>query len=180
MTDATVSRNRRVVIIGAGFGGLEAAKYLARAPVDIVLLDRNNYHGFWPLLYQVATSGIDPQQIAQPIRALVRRMPNLEFRRATVQSIDRADQVVHTDAGTFAYDELIVAPGSTTNFYGLRNVEAGSFELKDLPDALALRNHILTCFERATATSDPAMLQRLLTFVIVGGGPTGIEMAGAL
>jgi NADH dehydrogenase len=170
----------RVVIIGAGFGGLQAATHLARKPVDVLLLDRNNYHGFWPLLYQVATAQLDPQQIAYPARAIIRGMPNIEFRVAEVQSIDRSQRVVNTDQGTFSYDELIVSPGSTTNFFGLEQLQTQSFELKDLPDAMSLRNHLVACFEHAVGETDPDRVQRLLTFVIVGGGPTGVEMAGAV
>lgn len=181
MTLATTNAQRsRIVIIGAGFGGLEVAKGLAGAPVDVLLLDRNNYHGFWPLLYQVATAGLEPQQIAYPVRAMLRRRSNIRFRLANVRAIDREHKQVLTDQGAFSYDELVVAPGSATNFYGLETVKAHSFDLKDVPEALALRNHLLTCFERAVLTSDPAELQRLMTFVVVGGGPTGVELAGAI
>lgn len=181
MADYTNARQLpRVVIIGAGFGGLEAARKLANAPVEVLLLDRNNYHGFWPLLYQVATSGLEPQQIAQPVRAVLRRARNTTFRMATVQHIDRAQQTVITDRGTFPYDHLVVAAGSTTNFYGLEQIREHGFELKDLPDALAIRNHVIASFEQAVAEADPERVRRLLTFVVVGGGPTGVEMSGAI
>lgn len=170
----------RIVIIGAGFAGLEAARRLKHAPVDVTIIDRNNYHGFWPLLYQVATAGLEPQQIAQPVRAVIRRAPNVTFRLATVQSIDRGRREVVTDRGTFSYDHLLVAAGSATNFFGLKQVKHHAFELKDVPDALAIRNNLISCFEQAVAESDTARVQRLLTFVVVGGGPTGVEMAGAI
>ncbi len=180
MAENKPSGRPRIVVVGAGFGGLEVAANLKDAPVDLLLLDRNNYHGFWPLLYQVATAGLEPQQIAYPIRALIRRMPNVSFQLTSVEAIDRERRVVITDRCTFPYDELIVAAGSTTNFYGLQTIREHSFELKDVPDALALRNYILTRFERAVTETDPQRLQQLLTFVVVGGGPTGVEVAGAL
>jgi NADH dehydrogenase len=167
-------------VIGAGFGGLAVVRGLAHAPVDVLVIDRNNYHGFWPLLYQVATAGLEPQQIAQPVRAIIRRSPNISFRLATVESIDRARRVVITDQAEFPYDELVVAPGSATNFFGLEAVAAHSFELKDVSDSLAIRNHMLLRFEQAAAERDPERLRRMLTFVVVGGGPTGVEMAGAI
>lgn len=180
MKTNSTSDRPRVVIIGAGFGGLEVARGLRGAPVDVLLLDRNNYHGFWPLLYQVATAGLEPQQIAQPVRAVIRGWRNIRFQLASVESIDRERKVVITDRGHFAYDQLVVAAGSATNFYGLQTIREHGFELKDVPDALALRNHLITRFERAVTESDPERLRQLLTFVVVGGGPTGVEVAGAL
>lgn len=180
MNNNTTSHRPRVVIIGAGFGGLEVARGLRGAPVEVLLLDRNNYHGFWPLLYQVATAGLEPQQIAQPVRAIIRRWRNVRFQLASVEAIDREQRVVITDRGRFTYDQLVVAAGSATNFYGLQTIREHGFELKDVPDALALRNHLITRFERAVTENDPERLQQLLTFVVVGGGPTGVEVAGAL
>ncbi|MBA3944510.1 MAG: NAD(P)/FAD-dependent oxidoreductase [Herpetosiphonaceae bacterium] len=171
---------RRVVIIGAGFGGQEVAKHLAGAPVDILLLDRNNYYGFWPLLYQVATAGLEPQEIALPTRALLRGIPNIQFRVAQVERVDFDRRVVATDQGDFPYDEVVISAGTATNFFGLPEIEAQSFDLKDVPAAVALRNHLITCFERAVGTDDVAERQRLLCFVVVGGGPTGVELAGAI
>lgn len=176
----TATNRPRVVIIGAGFGGLSAAQALAHAPVDVLILDRNNYHGFWPLLYQVATAGLEPDEIAQPVRSITRRTPNLDFRLATVQRIDRARGVVMTDRGDIPYDELIVSPGSATNFFGNAGVERDGFELKDIPDAVAIRNHLLRCFEQAIGETDGEKRRKLLTFAVVGGGPTGVEMAGAI
>ncbi len=179
-TDPQDGRRPRVVIIGAGFGGLQAARSLAQTPVDILLIDRNNYHGFWPLLYQVATAALEPQQIAAPVRAMLRRMPNVHFLMAMVEGIDRERREVITDRGTFPYDDLIVSAGSATNFFGLKRVQERSFELKDVGDALGVRNSLICHFEQAVAEHDPKKLERLLTFVVVGGGPTGVEMAGAI
>lgn len=173
-------RRPRVVIIGAGFGGMEAARKLAGHPVDVLVIDKNNYHGFWPLLYQVATAELDASHIAQPVRQLLRDKPNVRFRVGTVRAIDRERQLVITDRQRYPYDELIVAAGSISNFFGLDAIQAHGFDLKDLPETIALRNQLLGCFERAAEESDPARKQRMLTFAIVGGGPTGVELAGAI
>jgi NADH dehydrogenase len=170
----------RVVIVGAGFGGLQAASKLVRQPVEVLLLDRNNYHGFWPLLYQVATAELDASHIAQPIRQLLRGKPNLRFQLTTAQAVDRERRLVITDRGSYPYDELIVAAGSVSNFFGLDQIQQHGFDLKDLPETIALRNQLLGCFERAADQPNPDQIRRLLTFVIVGGGPTGVELAGAI
>jgi len=176
-----IATNRpRVVIIGAGFGGLNAARELAHAPVEVLILDRNNYHGFWPLLYQVATAGLDPEEIAQPVRAITRSTPNTDFMLATVHGIDREHKVVHTDGGDVAYDELVVSPGSATNFFGIEEVEREGFELKDIPDGVGIRNHLLRCFEQAVRETDAERRRTLLTFAVVGGGPTGVELSGSI
>ena len=169
----------RVVIIGAGFGGLYAAKGMRGADADVLVIDRHNYHTFVPLLYEVATAGLEAADIAQPVRAIL-RAPNIRFRMAEVQGIDLDSRVVQTDAGEVEYDYLIVAAGSTTNFFGLRSVEEWALELKDLPQAITLRNHVLQSFERAVLTDDRGERERLMTIVIVGGGPTGVETSGAL
>lgn len=178
--EASGARRPRVVIIGAGFGGLAAAQALARAPVDVLIVDRNNYHGFWPLLYQVATAGLEAQSITEPVRAIARRWCNARFFLATVRRIDRERRVVVTDRRDLPYDHLIVAAGSVTNFFGLEQIARHGFELKDVPDAMRLRNHLLTRFEQASGETDPQRIQQLLTFVVVGGGPTGVELAGAI
>lgn len=173
-----VGTRPRVVIVGAGFGGLAAARKLASGPVDVLLLDRTNYHLFTPLLYQVATAGIEPEAIAHPVRAILRGSSGVAFRVVTVQRVDLASRQLHTDAGPVPYDYLVLAAGSATNFFGLDAPEAKG--LKDLPEALALRNHILSQCEQAAWEQDDQARQALLTFVVVGGGPTGVEMAGAL
>ena len=169
-----------VVIVGAGFGGMRLARALRRAPVRVLLLDRHNYHLFQPLLYQVATAGLEPEQIARPVRAILGRQPNFDFRMVEVTGVDFTARQVQTTGGAFAYDYLVLAIGGATNFYGLEGVQRRGFELKDIPHALALRNHVLRCFETAMLESDADRRRALLTFAVVGGGPTGVEMAGAL
>lgn len=170
----------RVVVIGAGFGGLRAARALRGADVDVLLIDRNNFHQFLPLLYEVAAAGLEPDDIAQPVRAIVRRDGHIRFLMAEVRSIDLTRRVIETDAAEVAYDYLVVAAGSVTNYFGLASVEARALGLKDIGEATAVRNRILRSFESAAATDDAAERARLMTVVIVGGGPTGVELAGAL
>ena len=169
-----------VVIVGAGFGGLRAARALRRAPVQVVLLDRNNYHLFQPLLYQVATAGLEPDQIAKPVRAILRGQKNFDFRMVEVTRVDFNDRRLQTSAGPIAYDFLVLAHGGETNFFGLDGVRTHGLSLKDVPDAVEIRNHVLTCFEQAMLEPDAERRRARLTFVVVGGGPTGVEMAGAL
>src|SRR5438093_11019852 len=169
-----------VVVVGAGFGGLRVARALRRAPVQVVLLDRNNYHLFQPLLYQVATAGLEPEEIARPVRAILRGQQNFDFRLALVTRVDLASRRLETNAGPIAYDLLVLAPGGETNFFGLDTVQRHGLGLKDIPDAIAIRNHVLTCFENAMPEPDAEKRRALLTFIVVGGGPTGVEMAGAL
>ncbi len=169
-----------IVIVGAGFGGLRAARRLRSAPVRVILVDRRNHHLFQPLLYQVATAGLEPEQIAKPIRAILRGQPNLEFRLAEVEAIDFEKRNVRTSAGEIPYAYLILAAGGTTDFFGKPGVRQHGFGLKDLRDAVAIRNQILCVFEAAALEADPARRKALLTFTVVGGGPTGVETAGAL
>jgi NADH dehydrogenase len=169
-----------VVIIGSGFGGMTAAQALAKSPVQVTLLDRHNYHLFQPLLYQVATAGVSPDEIAYPVHAIFRRQKNLDFRLAKVDTIDAANQRLLTSAGELHYDVLILAPGGVTNFFGLDTIEKQAFKLKDLDDAEIIRNHILKQVELAVQEPDPELRKARLTFVITGGGPTGVETAGAL
>jgi NADH:ubiquinone reductase (H+-translocating) len=169
------------VIIGAGFGGLQCARRLADEPVTVTVVDRHNYHLFTPLLYQVASSLLNPSDIAIPVRAILRRARNLRFRMAEVTRIDLEQRRVETASGTaLAYDWLVLAAGSRTNFFGLGEVARNAIGLKDLPDAMTLRNHVLGCFEATLLESDPDRRRAWLTFVVVGGGPTGVEFAGAL
>lgn len=170
----------RVLIVGAGFGGLSAALHLADAPVEVTVIDRNNYHGFWPLLYQVATAGLGIDDIARPLRSVLGPHRNISVLLGTVTGIDLERRVVTVDGEPpCPYDYLILATGSVTNDFGLPGVREHAFPLKSLSDAMALRNHILRTFESVNA--DPAGGEPgALTFVLVGGGPTGVELAGAL
>lgn len=171
---------KRVVIVGAGFGGMTAARRLRKAPVEVVLIDRNNYHLFQPLLYQVATAGLEPEQIAKPVRAILRRQGNLQFRMGEVTEVDLEANQVHTRAGAIHYDYLILAVGAETEFFGSADLERHSLPLKTLGDGIGLRNHVLRCFERAAIETDPERRTGLLTFLVIGAGPTGVEMAGSL
>ncbi len=169
-----------VVIVGAGFGGLRATRQLHDAEVRIILVDRHNYHLFQPLLYQVATAGLEAEQIAKPVRAILRGQPNLEFRLAEVEGVDLAGRLLRTSAGEIGYDYLILAVGGVTDTFGKRGVEQHGLKLKGLLDAVAIRNQVLCLFEHAALETDPARRKALLTLVVVGGGPTGVETAGAL
>ncbi len=169
-----------VVIVGAGFAGLTAARSLGRAPVNVVVIDRNNYHLFTPLLYQVASGLLDPSEIARPVRALLRRSNNTEFRLAEVTGLDLAGKRVLTDHGPVGYDHLILAAGSANSYFGIAGLAERSHSIKTLGEALSLRNHVLAAFEEAVWEADPARRKALLSFVVVGGGPTGVEYAGAL
>jgi NADH dehydrogenase len=174
----------RIVIVGAGFGGLYAARTLAGQDVDVLLIDRENFHTFTPLLYQVATSALDPSEIAYPVRTIFHKASNVRFLWGEVTGIDRAGKRVGVDSrGRLRdepYDYLILAAGSVTNFFGNRQAAEISFELKTLADAVVLRNHILKLFERAAWAEDEATRDPLTTMVVVGGGATGLETAGAL
>lgn len=171
--------SKTVVIVGAGFGGLRAARALRRAAADVILIDRVNYHLFQPLLYQVATAGLEPEAIAKPVRAILRGQRNLEFRLLEVRGVDFAARRLETHGDPVAYDHLILATGATTNYFGLDDVARHALPLKALPDAVHVRNHVLRCYERALLEADPERRRALLTFIVVGGGPTGVEMAGA-
>jgi NADH:ubiquinone reductase (H+-translocating) len=169
----------RVVIIGAGFGGLSAARALRRAEADVLVIDRHNYHLFQPLLYQVASGLLDPSEIAHPVRTILRGHRNTDVRMEEVRGIDLRRRVVHGDSD-IPYDFLIVAAGAVTNHFGNAEIAAHTMGLKGLNDALALRATVLERFERAAECSDERERARLLTFVIAGAGPTGVEYAGAL
>ncbi|MGH7290791.1 MAG: NAD(P)/FAD-dependent oxidoreductase, partial [Myxococcota bacterium] len=170
----------RVVIVGAGFGGLRAARELASAPVRVTLVDQRNYHLFQPLLYQVATSMLPPESIAYPVRTILRRQENLEFRLARVESVDFDKRELATSEGVIGYDWLVLAVGGRTNFFGLESVAQHGFGLKDLDEAVNVRNQILRSFELALQEPSAERRRAHLTFVVVGGGPTGVESAGAL
>lgn len=171
----------KIVIVGAGFAGLQCAQRLSGKPVDVLLIDRNNYHLFTPLLYQVASSLLNPSDIAYPVRTVFRGSPNVRFRVAQVTGVVFDAKVVETaDGDRLPYDYLVIATGSATNFFGMRSVERAAHGLKDLPEAVALRIHVIRAFEGATRETDQAAVRAWLTFVVVGGGPTGVEYAGAL
>jgi NADH dehydrogenase len=170
-----------VVILGGGFGGLSAAKVLGNAPVQVTLIDRHNYHLFQPLLYQVATATLSPGDIASPIRWVLRRARNIRVLLGDVASIDAARRLVRlSDGAEVAYDYLIVATGASHTYFGHDEWASDAPGLKTLEDALEIRRRVLLAFERAERETDPARRQELLTFVLVGGGPTGVELAGTL
>ncbi|MGO8920398.1 MAG: NAD(P)/FAD-dependent oxidoreductase [Stellaceae bacterium] len=171
---------QRVVILGAGFAGLSVARGLARAPVDIVLIDRHNYHVFQPLLYQVATAGLSPADIAAPIRAILRRQRNAGVVLGTVTGIDTAGRAVLLGERRIAYDQLVVATGARHSYFGHDDWERVAPGLKTLDDATAIRRKILLALELAESSDDAAERRRLMTFVIIGAGPTGVELAGAI
>jgi NADH:ubiquinone reductase (H+-translocating) len=168
---------KRVVVIGAGFGGLQVVKLVKRNNFQIVLIDRNNYHTFQPLLYQVATAILEPDSVICPIRSIIKNTENFFFRMAEVQSIELNKKNIKTNRGNLGYDYLVLATGSKTNFFGNKNMETFSFPMKSIFEAITLRNSIFQNIENALFTKDK---NRLMTFVIVGGGPTGVELAGSL
>lgn len=176
---ATMAR-QRVVILGAGFGGLNAAQALKSAPVDVTVIDRRNYHLFQPLLYQVATAGLSPAQIAMPIRRILARQKNVTVLMDRVLDVDLDRRLVITREREIPYDYLIVATGARHAYFGHDEWEAFAPGLKKIDDATGLRTRILAAFERAEVTQDEAERKRLLTFAVIGAGPTGVEMAGAI
>jgi NADH dehydrogenase len=173
-------RRPQVVIAGAGFGGLEAAKALSRAAVDVTVIDRHNHHCFQPLLYQVATAALSPAEVAWPIRHILRRQKNATVLMAKVTGVDVVARAVRTDAGTIAYDYLVIATGATHSYFGHDDWADFAPGLKRIEDALRIRARLLLAFEQAELAKDDAERKRLLTFVIIGGGATGVEMAGAI
>jgi NADH dehydrogenase len=176
----TSSQPKQVVIIGAGFGGLRVSRVLAKANVQVTLVDKHNYHLFQPLLYQVATAGLSVDDIAYSTRAIVKNRKNVIFRMGEMTGLDFDSKTVLLDSGTLSYDYLVLATGGATNYFGLSSVEKHGFSMKSLDEAVTIRNHILYQFEQAAFEKDPDKRRALLTFVVVGGGPTGVESAGAL
>jgi NADH dehydrogenase len=170
----------RVVIAGAGFGGLTCARALKHAPVDVLLVDRNNYHMFTPLLYQVASALLDPGEIARPVRSLIRPLRNADFLQASITGVDFEGRRLLTDHGPVPYDYLVLATGAQSDYFGNAALAEHSIGLKELDEGLAVRNRLLSRIEESRWTDDPARRRMLLTFAIVGGGPTGVEMAGAV
>jgi NADH dehydrogenase len=179
--DRADAKRPRIVIVGAGFGGLEAAQRLAKAPVDVVILDRSNHHLFQPLLYQVATAVLSPADIAFPIRRVFRHRPNVLVFRANVASVDLdRNEIVHDDGARTSFDYLILAAGAGQSYFGRPEWEACAPGMKTLEDAARIRARVLQAFEDAEAEVDPEALTSHLTFVVVGAGPTGVELAGAI
>ena len=175
------TEQKRIVIIGGGFGGIEIAKKLKNQNLQIVLIDKHNYHTFQPLLYQVATGGLEPGSIAYPLRKFMQDIPNGLFRMAEVKSIDTSLQKINTDIGDLHFDFLVIATGSMTNFFNFpEEVSSKMMQMKDISQALDLRSFILENFEEALLTSDENKKAALINIAIVGGGPTGVELAGAI
>lgn len=170
----------KVVIVGAGFGGLWAVRAFAHAPVDVWVIDRNNYHSFMPLLYQVAAAELEPEDIIYPVRSILHKYPNIHFLMGEVTQVNTTSRTVVVGKQSIAYDYLILSMGSTAHYYGIAGAAEHAFPLKNPDDAVLLRNHILCRFENAMAETEPKIRRQMLTFAIVGGGPTGVEFAGAL
>jgi len=170
---------KRIVIIGGGFGGISLAKKLKNLNAQVVLIDRHNYHTFQPLLYQVSTSGLEPDSIAYPIRKVLKRLKNFHFRLASVEKINPDTKEVHTNIGDLTYDYLVLATGTKTNFFGNKNIEKFAMPMKTIPQALNIRSLMLQNFEKADDSKSDKERKALLTFCIVGAGPTGVELAGA-
>jgi len=171
---------KRLVVIGGGFAGLELVKKLKNKPIQVVLIDKNNFHQFQPLLYQVATSGLEPDSIAFPLRKQLAGYKNVNFRLTEVLQIKPEENTIYTTKGVIAYDYLVLATGTATNFFGLKSVQKNGLGLKDIRDSLNIRHMMLQNLEQATITCNEKEKKSLTNFVIVGGGPAGIEMAGAL
>ncbi len=172
------SSNPRIVIIGGGFGGIQLAKEFKNKNFQIVLIDRNNFHTFQPLLYQVATGGLEPDSIAFPIRKIFQGANNIFFRMAEVLNIDTTNKTILTSIGEINFNYLVIATGSTNNFFGMKDIEKNGMPLKSVREALDLRSLLLQNLEKAL--NDPSQREACLNFVVVGGGPTGVEVAGAL
>lgn len=171
---------KRIVIIGGGFAGLKLARKLVKTNYQVVLIDKNNYHQFQPLFYQVATSGLEPSSISFPLRKVFQKKKNVHFRMADLLEVDVPNQEIDTTLGRLKYDHLVLATGVTTNYFGNRNIEKFSIPMKSVSEAIFLRNSILRNYEKALNESDPQKAANYMNIVLVGGGPTGVELAGAL
>jgi NADH dehydrogenase len=172
--------NPKIVIIGAGFGGIELAKALRKMPVEVLLIDQNNYHNFQPLMYQVATGGLEPGSIAYPVRRIFRSYKNITFRMAEVLEVNLAGNQLQTSIGAIPFDYLVIATGSQNNFFNFEPVKDKLLTLKSIPDALNLRSFIFQNLEKALANRGDETLEEIINVAIVGGGPAGLELAGAL
>jgi len=178
--DIPTPENRRVLIIGGGFAGLTSAKLLLKAKLQVVLIDKNNYHAFPPLLYQVATADLEATAIAFPFRKIFRNKKNFFFRLAEVRNINPDNQLISTDIGDISYDYLIIATGSKTNFFNMEGLKIRSMPMKNINQAINLRHMILQNFEQALGMANQRKKKSVMNYVIAGGGPTGVELAGAL
>jgi len=178
--ETCMETQKRIIIVGAGFAGLTLAEDLENTGYEVYLIDRNNYHQFQPLLYQVATARLEPASISFPLRKVFQRSKNVKIRIADVLSVEADKKCLKTSIGDFSYDYLVLAYGCRTNYFGNKDLEHCAFPMKSVPEAIQLRNRILQTFEDAVITKSPEELQYILNFVIVGGGPTGVELAGAL
>ncbi len=176
----SAKRKSRVVIVGGGFGGLSAAQALKHADVAVSVVDRTNYHLFQPLLYQVAMAGLSPGDIAHPIRSILRKQRNAEVVLCEISKVDLKNNLLQSNIGDIAYDYLILAAGAQTNYFGHNDWPEHAVGLKDIDDALEIRRRVLVAFEEAEREKDPQKQKQLLTFVVIGGGPTGVELAGSL
>jgi len=174
------SPQKRIVIIGCGFGGLMLARKLRNAPFQIVLLDKNNYHQFQPLFYQVATAGLEPASISFPLRKIFQSQKNIHIRITEVYGIHAESKSIDTSLGILSYDYLVIATGLTTNFFGMQNIMQHAIPMKSVTEALQFRNKLLNNFEKALSSSDSKERKSLLNIAIVGGGATGVEVAGAI
>jgi len=173
-------QHHQVLIIGAGFAGITLAKALRNAPFDVLLVDKNNYHTFQPLLYQVATGGLEADSIAYPVRRIFRGYRNVRFQMAEVTGLDLAGKKAETTAGTISFEYLVIATGSTNNFFNFEPIKEELLTLKSVPDALDIRSYLMQNLEKAIATFDPEVRDELMNIGIIGGGPAGIELAGAI
>ena len=171
---------KRIIIAGGGFGGLKLARRLSGEKYQIVMVDRNNFHQFQPLLYQVATAGLEPSSISFPLRKIFQKRTDVHFRMASLEKVNPEDKTIETNIGLMAYDYLVLALGVDTNFFGIESVEQNAIPMKTVSEAIYMRNRILMNFEKALNFSRHEDVDPLLSFVIVGGGPTGVELAGAL
>lgn len=170
----------KIVIIGGGFGGIELAKRLKDTAINVIMLDKHNYHTFQPLLYQVATGGLEADSIAYPLRKILNNQERFTFRMAEVKHIDPPTKKIYSSIGEIDYDYLVIATGSDTNYFGNKEIEQFAMPMKSIPEALNIRSMILQNLEEALITSNPIIKSSLLNYIIVGGGPTGVELAGAL